>query len=319
MPFHPCADGLTPSCFKAYPAWARQALAYKLLHMLLPKQLTKNLPRLLGQALVAPGVDVPPGLILPPGTVVPPDTSFPPGWTPDDPPPEGVIIPPPVSPVPPDSGPLPPIYTPPFEPGPVHPPAPGPGVKEYTVAFDCSNAENLAAFGDTWGTIQGQAAANLVTVVSSSPFASIMAHDAVAWKDLQRLLLKFNLLALPPAAEMVSGYVLINTATGLGKTVCLQTAGVPAWNNVADYSKGTGAAIDPRTISGVAETFTLTADALSYCKDQAGGYAYFMAREYNHDFLNFSPAGGQNYEAQFYNQLDATPALRPTLTLVYKA
>ena len=91
---HPCELGLTPECFQKYPVWARQALAYKFLHILLPKQLTKNLPKNLNKPLVAPGVSIPPGVELPPGTVISPDVSFPPGWTPGDTPPEGVIIPP---------------------------------------------------------------------------------------------------------------------------------------------------------------------------------------------------------------------------------
>ena len=155
---HPCAEGLTPLCFRAYPAWARQAFAYKLLHIMLPKQLTKNLPRGLNLALVPPGVVLPPGAVVPPGVVfppgwtpgdpappgvvippgtvfpsawspgdpappgvvIPPGTIFPPGWSPGDPAPSGVQLPPSVSPVPPGSGITPPLYVAPWEPGPVN-------------------------------------------------------------------------------------------------------------------------------------------------------------------------------------------------------
>jgi hypothetical protein len=119
MPIHPCADGLTKECFRAYPAWARQAFAYKLLHILLPKQLTKNLPRGLNLPLVPPGIVLPPGVELPPGTIIAPDVSFPPGWTPGDLPPPGVITPPGVSPTPPESGDTPPLYVEVWEPGPI--------------------------------------------------------------------------------------------------------------------------------------------------------------------------------------------------------
>ena len=112
MTDHPCAKGLTAACFAAYPAWARQAFAYKLLHIMLPKQLTKKLPAGLSLALV------PPGVVLPPGAIVPPETVFPPGWTPGDPPPPGVQLPPTISPVPPGSGAVPPLYVQPWEPGP---------------------------------------------------------------------------------------------------------------------------------------------------------------------------------------------------------
>ena len=128
MTEHPCAKGLTPACFAAHPAWARKAFAYKLLHVMLPKQLTKKLPVSLRLALVPPGVEIPPGVVLPPGAVVPPGTVFPPGWTPGDPAPPGVQLPPAISPVPPGSGALPPLYVQPFEPGPAHGPAPGPGI-----------------------------------------------------------------------------------------------------------------------------------------------------------------------------------------------
>lgn len=82
MPEHPCAEGLSSACFKAYPAWARQAVAYKLLHAILPKQLTKNLPKGLGLALIGPGAIIPSGVVLPPGMAIPPDFTFPDRWVP---------------------------------------------------------------------------------------------------------------------------------------------------------------------------------------------------------------------------------------------
>ena len=82
MPEHPCAEGLSSACFKAYPAWARQALAYKLLHAILPKQLTKNLPKGLGRALIGPGAIIPSGVVFPPGMAIPPNFTFPDRWIP---------------------------------------------------------------------------------------------------------------------------------------------------------------------------------------------------------------------------------------------
>lgn len=119
MALHPCADGLTKQCFKAYPDWARKAFAYKLLHILIPKQLTKNLPREMSTPFIAPGIILPPGADFPPGTIIAPDTTFPPGWTPEDQPPPGTTMPPTDSPVPPDTGAIPPTYVEVFGPGPV--------------------------------------------------------------------------------------------------------------------------------------------------------------------------------------------------------
>ena len=164
MAGHPCAKGLTKDCFEAYPSWARQALAYKLLHILLPKQATKLLPRGLSLPLIAPGVPIPPGIEIPPEVVIPPDVVIPPGWTPVDPPPAGVIMPPVISPTPPDTGPSSPIYTPPFTPGPVHPPSPSPspafdigsllyeqGATETTIDFGDITARFKLGSRETWG------------------------------------------------------------------------------------------------------------------------------------------------------------------------
>ena len=65
----PCLKQLDADCFRSHPGWAKQALAYRLVHLLTPKPLTKRLPKGLRLALIAPGVDLPPGLELPPGVV----------------------------------------------------------------------------------------------------------------------------------------------------------------------------------------------------------------------------------------------------------
>lgn len=82
MSEHPCAGGLSGACFRAYPEWAKKAFAYKLVHLLVPKQLSKNLPAGLRKALIGknsritrPG-NLPPSfspggdsnIIMPPGT-----------------------------------------------------------------------------------------------------------------------------------------------------------------------------------------------------------------------------------------------------------
>ena len=88
----PCQKRLDANCFRSNPAWARRAFAYRLLHLLTPKQLTRRLPKGLRLALIAPGVDVPPGLVLPDGTLVGPGTTLPSTWDPGDPVPPGIII-----------------------------------------------------------------------------------------------------------------------------------------------------------------------------------------------------------------------------------
>lgn len=90
----PCLKRLDAECFRAHPAWAKQAFAYRLVHLLTPKPLTKRLPKGLRLALIAPGVEIPPGVELPGGMVVSPGAQVPAGWTAGDPAPYGVTIPP---------------------------------------------------------------------------------------------------------------------------------------------------------------------------------------------------------------------------------
>jgi len=89
-----CLKRIDAECFRAHPAWAKRAFAYRLVHLLTPKPLTKRLPKGLRLALVAPGVEIPPGVELPPGVVVSPGAEVPAGWTAGDPAPYGVTIPP---------------------------------------------------------------------------------------------------------------------------------------------------------------------------------------------------------------------------------
>jgi len=111
---HPCANGLTPKCFEAYPEWAKLAFAYKLLHVLIPANISRRLPKGLFPGRIGPGAILPAGWIPPPGMVVPPgytvpdwwipftyfilpegmtwEQAFPPGWTAGDALPDGVSI-----------------------------------------------------------------------------------------------------------------------------------------------------------------------------------------------------------------------------------
>lgn len=63
---HPCEKGLTEECIRKYPEWAVKVFAYRLLNALLPKDITKNLPKFLippdyEGVEGAPLADIPPG------------------------------------------------------------------------------------------------------------------------------------------------------------------------------------------------------------------------------------------------------------------
>ena len=120
---HPCLKHLDADCFRARPAWAKQAFAYRIVHLLTPKALTKRLPKGLRRALLAPGLVIPPGVEMPPGVVVGPGGEIPAGWTPGDPLPPGAIPPGETPPGTEATGITPPTFVAPGEPGPVTPPA----------------------------------------------------------------------------------------------------------------------------------------------------------------------------------------------------
>jgi len=82
MENHPCADGLSKSCFAAYPEWVKQASAYKFLYVLLPKQVVIILKNGLDLPFIGPGAVLPTGVELPTGSIIPPDLNVPQNWIP---------------------------------------------------------------------------------------------------------------------------------------------------------------------------------------------------------------------------------------------
>lgn len=87
MSERPCEKVIGRACFKAYPEFARRAIAYRLLHLLIPPNIAKLLPTKLKDPLIAPGVKIPLDAKFPPGTVLIPGCDFPAGWDPDQEPP----------------------------------------------------------------------------------------------------------------------------------------------------------------------------------------------------------------------------------------
>lgn len=95
-----CKERLDADCFRLHPQWAKQLLAYRLLHILIPPELSKKLPVFLRTFTPPPGVPVPPGYDPTLALYQPP------------------IMPPSIL----ESGATPPIYTAPWSPGPVNQP-----------------------------------------------------------------------------------------------------------------------------------------------------------------------------------------------------
>ncbi len=80
----PCEKRLDAECFAAHPEWAQQAFAWRLLHLIFPGQITKQLPPSLAFPPLPPGFEWPPIIVIPPGTEIPLWWDLPEGWTPGD-------------------------------------------------------------------------------------------------------------------------------------------------------------------------------------------------------------------------------------------
>lgn len=91
---HPCATGLTRSCFDEYPAFARRAFAMRLLSLFSPPPISRRLQRLLGKLFFDPSGALPPEIQLPPWWVILPGAVIDFAWRPGDPVPPGVWAPP---------------------------------------------------------------------------------------------------------------------------------------------------------------------------------------------------------------------------------
>lgn len=297
MPDHPCADGLTPACFKAYPGYARKVLAYKLMLMMLPEEVSADLPGWVHEA----------------------GKSLPPDWPASAEPPAFIKAAPKVPAAVRARGPVAPRVLKPFSPGPVHRPAAGPSTQEWTTEFNCTGSEYWARAASPWAAQHDAVSGTSGGVMSLSPGRFGRTSFNGAFYIIERSIWRFDLSGLPVAAEMISGFFTFHPSSGTLPNVCMQETSSIAWNAAADYSKGTGAAIDPKQWTGSSVVFTLTASALAACKAAAAGLIYFMGKEYTHDFLDAAPTAGQNFEAQGYNNNDATPGNRPVLTLVYRA
>ncbi|MDP2946154.1 MAG: hypothetical protein Q8N61_01715 [bacterium] len=284
----PCAEGLTAACFKAYPEWARKVLAYKLLMLMLPAEVSEKLPgkiKDIGKSLPAKWLKIKVKAAAKVRT-------------------RGISA----------SH----IHAP-FSGGPLKAPRPAPALKTYTKEYVATATEWLGNSGTPWATKRDTATTGAVALPTISPFPSITAYNQGTYFDLWRFVFKFNFASLPSRAQMISGYLSIKLATGWGKTACIQQAPNVTWNDKNDYIAFSGDAENPHALIVATEIFNLSAASLAYCKTHTGQLVYFMAREYDHDFLNSAPTAGQRFEAQFYTHVDANPALRPTLNLVYKA
>lgn len=363
----PCLKRLDADCFRAHPAWAKRAFAYRLVHLLTPKPLTKRLPKGLRLALIAPGVEIPPGVELPPGVVVspgaevppgwsseivappgitiPPGTVFPPGWSPGDPLPDGVTLDPgatfppgwsPGDPLPPGAippgtlppgvettGPTPPTYVAPWEPGPINPPGIHiPVAGEVITVVTGGNPDGYAFIAGTWAYCQAATSSQSKDVTCASDQYGQCARDFFGTKYIYRCWYSFDLSTIPAGNTCLSAILTLGGYVNAQGTVVVQEGTQGDLLLTTDFKAfaGVGFATATWQVSGAGGTnlnqFTFNAAGLTYLEGAFGGRAQLCGREYDHDYLNKDPGSGIYNNGVYYSEA-TDEALRPILTITH--
>lgn len=315
---HPCIDGLTEECFRAYPSWAKRAFAIKLMNTLIPAQISRRLPKGLFPGLIGPGVILPPGVDFPPGTTIPPGYTFPPGWTAGDPlppffgpePPPGIEIPP--------GGAIPPIFLTPFEPGPPHRVSPtAPGVTVIGT-FTAQNDGREGATGMGWPLVHGMGAGNVIFPGETETDIAIRARWQGIDTNIYRSFFDFDLSGIPAGATITECTLTLQSYGGFTCDLSIQEGTQNDPLGTDDYDAFTGSLFDSKTWILGSNVFTLNVPGQTYIQSKFGATAKLCMREYPHDYLNISPANGEDFKAGLYWSGAAVAANRPKLTVTYE-
>jgi len=320
---YPCLKRLDADCFRARPAWAKQAFAYRMVHLLTPKALTKRLPKGLRTALLAPGVEMPPGVDLPPGVVVGPGGEIPAGWTPGDPLPPGAIAPGTAPPGVEATGPTPPAYIAPGEPGPISPPGIHPAPAEVTTVIIGGNPDGYLFIAGSWAYCKAATTAQSGNVTVAYDQYGQCARDFFGTKYIYRSWYSFDLSSIPAGKACLSATLTLGGYLNAHSTVSIQEGTQGDYLLMSDLQAyaGVGFATATWQVSGAGGTnlneFTFNAAGLSYLQTAFGGRAQLCGREYDHDYLNVSPGMTEVYNNGVYYSESTDAALKPTLTISY--
>lgn len=321
----PCSDGLSPSCFRTYPVWARKAFAYRLFCMLSPSQITRRLQRYLVDAIFAPGVEFPPGYFPPPGAVYPPGSVLGPVIAPGDPIPPGYV--PPVAPIGEIPNPInPPISpVPPWTPGPPRAPAldplPGGPVELAIVSGSADGFINNR--GATWANVKAILDTAEVNDTDTDSEFSMSAYFDFLLYFIWRAYLYFDLSGVPIGRTITSAVL---TALGLGDAghvVSIQEGTQHDTLEEDDFFEFTGTFFNQQTwVIGSGPGWTLNniifnAGGLTYLNTVIGSTAKLCVRDYTRDYLDSEPPFG-GYKAGIAFSEYATEARRPILTVIYE-
>ena len=313
---HPCTEELTPECFEKYPAWAKQAFAYRLMHTLFPPWLTRRLPKFLRLALIGEGAILPPGFIPPEGSIIPPNCTFSPGWSPIDPLPPGVTTDPAANIITPPGGVLPPFYVELWEPGPVHRPTQGPAEVENT--FTSENDGIILQRQPTWAAAQGAAIGLNIYKTDERSNVAIRARREFINKSVHRTFLEFDLSGVPAGKTITEAKIDIYVYSYGNCNGSLQEGTQSDSLLLADYDNFTGNPFNTIAMTEGAKTFTLNAAGRTFIESKFSKKAKFCIREYDHDCLNVQPGMDQNFRAGMYYSETEYEDKKPTLTVEYE-
>lgn len=295
MAKHPCEDGLTKDCFRAYPGWAKKVFAYRLVTLLAPKNITKLLPTVIGDKLSELDPGLAPSLLITPGGKIPTEVTLPVD--------RGNV--------------LPPTYLGVFDPGRVGKIITSPK-EEISISIEAiGHGVIFTDFKATWALAHDALIGDSVVIWDTDDQVLFLVEQWAIFYRIFRGILRFSLSEVPAGAQIVSGDIKVFSTFGDAVGGSVQIAPGCGWLEFGDFDSFSGLSID--NISWVVgeNVFNLNTDSLSYIQDNIGGFCYFCFRELGHDYNNVAPDIGGYFRVDIHNQIYTDPNLRPKISLKY--
>jgi len=314
-----CQKAIGRDCFKAYPDFARRAIAYRLLHLLIPPEMSKVLPTKLTDPLIAPGVKIPLDAKFPPGTVIIPGCDFPAGWNPKDDPPECVKSMPLPAACLGGGGCIPNPYLAPGSPAtsqvnPRSSPVSEPVTIEITATADNGWINNK---NTDWPTLLAiTTCQNCLTPDSSWSHAVAVCMFGANYY-IYRTFLPFDLPTIPAGKTLQSAKLLYTQCSyhGAGISIFEGTYGDLC---ICNEFKAFGSVLFGAGVSVVGSNeIEFNAAGLTFLEGCLGGDCDLMLRETDHDVTGIAPGAAEKHRVGMYYSNDSTEANRPKLSLTY--
>jgi len=209
---------------------------------------------------------------------------------------------------------------------------PGPGVKAYAsgsteVTIYSSTADGYVYYEEnpgTWASVRAAATGSGVDAAGASiPAMAEFEYDYGGedfWSSIQRAFLYFDTSSLPDGATIDSVVLHLNYAN--------DAVGSPKWSaqtgtqadtlTTADFDSFSGNTFGQTiTLSGAPGYRTITFNAEGLAAINTTGATKICVREYDHDYLNSSPASGARHLASFYPAETNGTTADPKLVITY--